>query len=203
MPPTIMGISDTRREVAIPRAIICIALASIASCSRYEHNTVVLSRGEMLTEKPVEYRSSETMRIHGPLSSVCFALKDGVSMEQMETMNRIFADSIGSVQLGAALILSTGYRMVLSRPSLSWSDKGVILKDRELSACAAPPCGITLPVGATVSKIEAWSVPNFFVKGIYWTSEPDQAKPLLPSVAPKPAPQRPSISGCSPDRNAA
>jgi len=163
-----------------------------------KRNVIVLaSHNISLTETPIELRSSKPMEISGSLSSVCFVLKDRVSMQNMSAMDRIFADAIGEAKINTVLALSNGDRVVLSRPSFSWSEEGIIVKSGELAACAVPPCGVTLAIGAKVTRVEASSVPEFPVKGIYWKSERDPSKPLLPSVGAKPDSESKSRKNCS------
>ena len=162
---------------------------------------VLASHSVSLDEKPVELRSSKPVEISGSLSSICFVLKDGVSMQDVNAMERIFADAVGGARLSAALIFANGDRVVLGRPSVSWSAKGIVLRDGELAACAAPPCGRALPIGAVATKVEVSSVPAFTVMGVYWKSERDPSEPLLPSVTTSPTAQSTSSTkGCSSTR---
>jgi len=189
---------------AVIAVVTCFILAGCNSGSKAamdliaKRNVVVLkSHSIVLIETPIELKSSKPMEISGSLSSICFVLKNGVTMQDMKAMDRIFADAIGEANINTALVLSNGDRVVLSRPSFSWSEDGVILKSGELAACAAPPCGVTLPIGATVSKVEASSAPGFHVRGIYWKSERDPSEPLLPSVSKDANSQSKSKKGCS------
>lgn len=161
-----------------------------------KRNVVVLaSRGVDLSDKSVDLRPPKPMEITGSLSSICFVLKDGVAMQDANALERTFAESLGKARISTTLVLSNGDRVALARPSVSWSEEGTVLKSGELAACAAPPCGVTLPVGAAISKVEASSEPAFSVKGIYWKSERDPSEPRLPAVTSKNA-QVASNNGC-------
>ncbi len=184
--------------------VTCLLLTGCSSGSNNvldvlsKRNVVVLSSHEVkLTETPVEFKSDKPMKISGSMSSFCFVIKDGVPLQDMNAMDRIFADAIGGTQISSILVLSTGERVPLSKASFSWSGDGVVLKDGELAACAVPSCGTTLPMDAIVSKVEVSSVPAFTVKGMYWKSERDPSEPLVPSLATKSTSQSASSQKCS------
>jgi len=150
-----------------------------------KRNVVVLARNVVLTEKTLDLRPVEPMKIAGAMSSICFVLKSGVPMQDMSVMDQLFVAAMRGAKINVAIVLSTGTRISLSPPTFSWSGDGEVIKGREeLSACAAPPCGTTLPVDAIVNQVEVSSVPDFSVNGIYWKSERDPSEPLVPSLAP-------------------
>ena len=184
--------------------IACLVLAGCDSGSKTamdlvaKRNVIVLASRDMsLNETPVELQSSKPMEVSGSLSSVCFVLKDGVPMQDVNAMDRAFAGAIGEAKISSALLLSNGARVPLSLPSISWSDEGVVLKRGELAACAAPRCDATLPIGAVVSRIEVSAVPAFTTKGIYWKSERDPSEPLLPPATAEPNAQSTTKKNCS------
>jgi hypothetical protein len=150
---------------------------SFAGCDVIDggRNVAVLAPSTVvLTEKTVELKSPKAMKAVGPLSSVCFVLKNGVPFQEMGVMNRIFKDAMGGARIEVTVVLSSGSRIALSQPTLSWSLTPVVAQgDGELAACADPPCGETVPESAIIDHIETSSTPSLVVNGIYWESKKD------------------------------
>jgi hypothetical protein len=66
---------------------------------------ILTSRTVVLTEKAVEYASPSVMQVVGPLSSVCFVLKNGVPLQALSVMNRIFDEAVRGARIDVTVIL--------------------------------------------------------------------------------------------------
>ena len=164
--------------------VVSVTGLSVAGCDVSvdgfgERNVAVLAPGRVvLTEKAVELKSPNVMKTVGPLSSVCFVLQNGVPLQEMGAMNGIFKDAMRGTRIEVTLILSSGTRIALSQPTFSWSLTPIVAQtEGELAACAAPPCGKTIPESAIIDHIEASSAPSLVVNGIYWESKKGPTEP--------------------------
>ena len=156
----------------------------------------------VLADKPTQLGSSpnilvsdqKPMTVLGESSSLCLALRGGVSLQNTETMDRLFAEAMGNAKVTVDLTLSDGTRIPLGMPLQAWSLRGNVLKKNELSACARARCKVDLPVGSQVSQVSISSDAPLSVQGIYWTSRADlqQPPPKSKQVADSPVPKTPS-----------
>jgi hypothetical protein len=190
------------RGLAFVAAVFSVAMGSSCSSAEYDgepkRNIVVLS-GEavVLTKRPIVLSPPGITEVSGALTSVCFVIKDGLRLQDMNSMQKVFSDAMGGVEIAVTLGLSSGSSIALSKPTYSWSEDGVILKHGELAACSSPPCGVTLPLGAKVKSVAVAATPEFGVKGIYWESGKDPSEPSAPSTRSLPNSKSISVTGCA------
>jgi hypothetical protein len=111
------------------------------------------------------------MKVVGEWASVCMVLKDGIPLQPVSSMDKIFSDALSGAKLTVELVLNDGARITLDQPMQAWARYGRILSRDELSACSSAKCGTRLPVGASVKAIEVAALPELQVRGIFWTSE--------------------------------
>lgn len=171
-------------KIGTPAALV-LAASLLAGCdfdpekaldflSGRETNTVVLSdRPVLLTERAATFTSARQMKVLGESASLCLPLRGGVALQDMPAMDRAFGELMQGAKVMVYLTLSDGRRLALRKPVQTWRGSGLVAGANELSACVAPPCGETLPVGAEIRDVEIASTPPLQVQGIVWTSETD------------------------------
>jgi hypothetical protein len=144
-----------------------------------EANVVVLvDKPTQLGPVPRTLASREQpMKVLGEWSSLCISLRGEVPLQDSKVMDQIFAEAIGKAKVKIELTLSNGTRVGLRQPRQAWSLRGKVVEQDELSACAATPCRVELPVGVQVTKVDISSDLPLSVQGIYWQSETDLPKP--------------------------
>jgi hypothetical protein len=138
----------------------------------HDSNVVVLAQRPMIiAREKTTLTSSEALKIIGESTSVCFALKGGLPLQEATVMDREFAAAMNGARVEVVIELTTHKRISLDQPLMAWNMSGNILKSGELSACASTSCSSQLPIGAEVSRIDVSSDPGLFVQGVYWSSE--------------------------------
>jgi hypothetical protein len=138
----------------------------------HDSNVVVLTQQPMvITHEMATLTSSEAMKVVGELTSVCFALRGGLPLQNSNIMDREFKSAMHGAKVKVIVEFTTRDRLPLDQPMMAWNLNGKIVGSDELSACASTACPIRLPVGAQVSRIEVSSDSSLAVQGIYWTSE--------------------------------
>jgi hypothetical protein len=164
-----------------------------------ETNVVVLAKQPvMLRPEVATLTSQEPMKVLGEWTSLCFALKSGMPLQDSKQMDRAFEEAMQSAKVRVYLTLTNGDRVALRQPLQAWSMGGTILGRDELSACASTPCKAELPVGAQVAKVEVSSEPPLQVQGVFWKSEKGPLeKPVAPSAQAATASAPKGPSSCS------
>jgi hypothetical protein len=148
-----------------------------------DSNVVVLARRPMvIAQGQTTLQSSEVMKVIGESTSVCFALKGGVPLQNANVMDTEFQTTMHGARVKVVIELTTHELISLDQPLMAWSMFGKILKSDELSACASPSCSTQLPVGAEVSRIYVSSEPSLAVQGVYWSSERAPLEKAAPSA---------------------
>lgn len=186
---------DTKQELDLE---IAFGGALEALFGRETHVVVLADKPTQLGSSPHTLASDQNpMRVLGERSSLCLALRGGVQDQNIEVMDRLFTEAMGSANVTVELTLSDGTRIPLGKPMQAWSLRGNVIKKNELSACASARCKVDLPVGSQVSQISITSDAPLSVQGIYWQSQPDlqQPPPASKQVADSSRPK--TRSGCS------
>jgi len=157
-----------------------------------EVNLVVLAQQPLrLTSEVATFTFLEPIKIIGESTTVCFALRGEVPLQDSKVMEQLFTTAMQGSKVSVAVILASGDRVTLHQPLQAWRMYGRIIKTNELSACASTPCKAKLPAGAQVARIEVSAEPALQVQGVYWESEhsPLEASPSRPKTAAASAPK--------------
>jgi hypothetical protein len=172
------------------RALHIAIIVLLAACDANFEKAVDLITGRetnvvVLLDKPTQLgpvprtlaSREQPMKVLGEWSGLCLSLRGAVPLQDSKVMDQIFAEAMAKAKVKVELTLSNGTRVGLRQPLQAWSLQGKVVDRHELSACARAPCGVKLPVGLQVSKVDISSDLPLSVQGIYWQSETDLPKP--------------------------
>jgi hypothetical protein len=141
--------------------------------------TVVTKEAITLSATPTVLAAKDGLKAFGDINLICFALRDGVSVEDT---NNAYREAIRDTRIEVAIFLDNGSRLKLRPPMQAWALSGRVLGERELSACASVHC--RMPAGSAVYKVEATSEPSLATRGVFWNSmkypDPKSAPAIVP-----------------------
>ena len=193
----------------MPRLPILVTTLLVSACdfnpeqaldrlSGREVNLVILAKQPvLLTPEVKSFSSQEQMKVVGEMTSMCFALRGGIPLQDSKVMDQAFQASMQNAKIKVVVVLSNGDRVTLHQPLQAWSMHGKVIKNDELSACASTPCKSELPPGSQVAKIEVSSEPTLQVQGVYWESERAPLEKPTPPAATAAASAAKGKSSCA------